>query len=478
MGFLDTIVDIFNRGPDDWRGRMSDRISLISPDGTEIEASWRGDSREAGKKLGIFEFPGIKGNIVQDLRLNSVKYSIPLYFSGKDCDRLAQRFAAAAGERGVWTVTHPVHGFHELQLVSYKETTDLVTNGGYILVETDWIEPIDETSLQTAAELAGLLDGDVDELNITAAEQFAEDLKATTEALQQDIARVSRGIQNLSDAALGPLFSVVDSLDNLVLAVQRGLQDTLQAAIFEPLSLAGQIQQLIQLPMLGANDLVARLDYYDDLSERLLGTLPAAATAAARNALLVTELALLGGVAARAKIATTGISAAQSGRVIAPGRVTAAQVATGAAPTSQTLPGTGTFSAAGGSIPVTREQAVSATLQIVDDFASSIAALESAQSNFLNNSIDLQFFATRRSYPVAAKLVARTARFLLLSSFDMAVERRIVLAKPRSPIEIVVTEYGTLGPGDMNLDFFIWSNELSGREVYLLPAGREVVIYA
>jgi hypothetical protein len=41
-----------------------------------------------------------------------------------------------------------------------------------------------------------------------------------------------------------------------------------------------------------------------------------------------------------------------------------------------------------------------------------------------------------------------------------------------------VTEYGSLGDADANYDLFVRSNNLSGNDILLIPAGREVVIYA
>jgi hypothetical protein len=57
------------------------------------------------------------------------------------------------------------------------------------------------------------------------------------------------------------------------------------------------------------------------------------------------------------------------------------------------------------------------------------------------------------------------------------VEKRFKLSLPRAPIEIVITEYGSLGENDAYLDEFISANDLSSYEILMLPAGREVVTY-
>lgn len=479
MAFFDTIVDIFNQGPDDWRGRMGESVDLLSPDGSEFSAKWRGDTRDLDKKLGIFAYPRVKGNIVQDLEVNSTKYTIPLYFDGKDCDLIAKNFFQAAKEKGVWAVTHPVHGYLELQLVSIRENTDLIANGGYILMDTSWIEPIDPSNLKTASEILGTINAEVDELNITAAAQFAADLNDTTEALRENIERVVNGMQNLSDAALDPLFSVVDSLDNLVLAVNNGIQDTLDAAVLEPLVLAGQIQQMFQLPLLGANDISSRLDYYGDLATDVIEDMPGAAQIKPKdyNRVAIAELALASITAAYAKIAVTGISAAQSGQPIASGRLTSEQILAGISPSIKTIPGSSTLTIDNLNPIPTRALAVETAIRIADSYAAFVAALDTAQERFESLDIDLQYFSQRQTYAQSAKLIALVIQFLLLSAFDLSVERRITLTRPRSPIEITVTEYGTLGENDVLLDLFLLSNGLTGDDIYLLPAGREIVIY-
>lgn len=484
MGFVDqvkdTIIDIFNRGPDDWRGRLGDSISLISPEGKEFTAKWVSDSREASKKLGVFRYPKIKGNIVQDLDIDSTLYTIPLHFDGKDCDVNSQAFFQAARETGPWTITHPVYGFLELQITQIKQPLDLVRDGGHIVVETEWIEAIDPETLLTAAEAAGLADGGVDELNLTAAEQFAADVDATTEALRENIEYVTTGIQNLSDAALDPIASVNDSLSNLLLSVHSGIQGTLAATVLDPLALAGQIQQTIELPLLGANDIAARLDYYSDLADSLFDWLPDSGHTKAKdkNTVALVELALSAVTAARAKIAVTGINAAQTGRAIASGRITASQVLSGLSPTVTTLPGSGTFTVTNASPVQTRAQAVESAQRLLDDLAAMLTELDTMQENFEANSIDAQYFSGRTTHALLYKVTMYAVRFLLLSAFDLAVERRTTLSRPRCPVEIVVSEYGQLGENDVYLDLFIQTNELTGDEIYLLPAGREVTIYA
>jgi hypothetical protein len=73
--------------------------------------------------------------------------------------------------------------------------------------------------------------------------------------------------------------------------------------------------------------------------------------------------------------------------------------------------------------------------------------------------------------------MSQALKLLTLTSFDLKTEKRFTLEKERSPVEITITEYGEFGENDENLELFINSNNLKADEIYLLPAGKEIVVY-
>jgi prophage DNA circulation protein len=163
-------------GAADWRARLAPTIELISPTGRSFSAYWRGGPRNKDKRLGIFDYPGVNGNVVQDLGISSDRYSITIYFEGKDHDLQARDFYNAANETGLWEVNHPVHGFLGLQMISIREANEPVSSGNITEVTTEWIEPIDEISLQTARELAGIIDNQSETVNDVSSEQFQDEM--------------------------------------------------------------------------------------------------------------------------------------------------------------------------------------------------------------------------------------------------------------------------------------------------------------
>lgn len=467
MTILDDIKDFLGIGPDSWDERLAPSIKLTSPEGSEFTANWIGSPRSVAKKLGIFSLPKIKGNIVQDMDVESNTYSITFFFEGKDNDKEANRFFAVCKERGQWEIIHPVHGLVGLQLVSATENDQPITNGNITQIDSEWIEPIDPATLKTARELAGIVDGLKDDLNISAAQQFANKIKEGTEALNEAIKDATEIVEGVSEKIFDPLNTIVDSVDSSFNAIQNGINDILNATVLEAQQLAGKTQNLIQTPLLASNSLQSRLGIYDDAADGYFNVLPSGTKNTDINKAAVGEVALLSVVAGNAKIATTGVD--QPTKIAIPAiedETIKSQLIEPQTPIPTTA-----------STVATRAQAVATAQQLANSFRNISNRLDDIQKNFESEDIDNQFFSQTETYAIAAQLTNTAIQFLLVSSFDLKVERRFVLSEPRCPYEIAVTEYEGPGENDENFDLFIQSNNLKGDEIILLPAGREVVVY-
>jgi hypothetical protein len=160
----------------DWQTRLAPNIEFVSPLGSQFFAKWIRTPRTVDKKLGIHQFPGVNGEVVQDLALNSSRYSIQFFFDGPDHDITSILFAEALKEKGLWQVEHPVEGFLGLQPISITKNDDPVESGNITEFSSEWIEPIDEITLKTARELAGVVDELKAETNGVAAEQFDDEV--------------------------------------------------------------------------------------------------------------------------------------------------------------------------------------------------------------------------------------------------------------------------------------------------------------
>jgi hypothetical protein len=115
---------------------------------------------------------------------------------------------------------------------------------------------------------------------------------------------------------------------------------------------------------------------------------------------------------------------------------------------------------------------------ITNIFNNTIIELDEIQNKFGYIDIDKQYYALTATYSTIMNLYALVMQYLIEQFYNLKTEKIIILKNPRTPLEITVTEYGELGIDDVNLDLLINSNNLTGDEIYLCPAGKEIKIYA
>lgn len=417
-----------------WKARLKTEIRLTSPEGDTFTTLWAGNPRNFERRLAFFNYPRIDGTIIQDLGAGAVTYPLTLLFEGENNDLEANRFLVSCKQAGVWSVDHPTKGLLFLQLISIREDVFPIQSGNVTTIETDWIEPLIDEAEKSEAEKRFELSKGVDNVNSSGATQLTETVKQNKATQVYTFAtNVQKNVTAVTDK-LKNLYERAAEVNAQISAVRRSITDTINQTVIDVTALAGEVQQLVQLPTLVSEDIQARLGYYSELGEELLGLSPEGTTEDDRNAVAIQEAALVATMGAVAQIAASG-----------------------------TLK--------------TRKEALD-TLETVDGLFNSIVnELDLVQSQFSAVDIDNQYFSQTSSYSDLVLLVANTLKYLLDASYDLAIEKTIVLSKPRAPIEITITEYGELGAKDENFDLFIDSNRLKGNEILILPAGKEVVVY-
>lgn len=417
-----------------WLDRVKTEFKLTSPDGKEFNALWSGDSRGNEKVIGFFKYPKIRGIVGQDLDVKGDRYPTVIFFEGEDHDLVAARFFKACRDRGKWDIIHPVHGELTLQLITYNQSVAPVENGNISQFDLEFIDTLDPSVLTTPVELGSIINNQIEALNNTAASQYLDNLKTDSASVLLANETAVNKVVTASDLSFANLKSKNASIASQISSIKRGITDTLEADSLDVLSLAGQVQQLIQLPSLAVADVRSRVAAYNDFANRILGISPTGNTPEDYNSALAQELALM------AALAGMGLSI------------------------------------------VGELQTRSQVIEIVDNFSDLFMSitdnLDLSQSNFLDVSIDNQYFSQSQSFNDATLLTAQSLQYLLVSSLDLAIEKIFKLEKDRAPIEITLSEYGsTLGSIDSDLDLFIQSNELKNDKIRILRAGREVVVY-
>lgn len=407
---------------------------MVSPKGREFTAKWRGSNRSKSKKLGTFSPPKKTGTVVQDLDIASVRYPMSIYFDGENHDLESNLFFLTANETGRWEVTHPVHGKFKLQLVSILENNQPITDGNYTKFDLEWVEPIDDDQLVSSELLAEQIQAQLKKLNQASLDQIESIADQNSSFSIQSLKNAYDSVSGAINNGLAAIANFSADIARVVNGIQRATTAGLSGPLISVASLSSQIQLAAQLPSLAIDNVQERLSSYKIVGDALFGKLPDEITVSGRNEVAVKELALTALLGTMPQIISTG--------------------------------------------PIkTRSEALNFAQFISDYFKQVTDELDLTQDQFSGTTIDVAYFSQSNAYGEMSQLIALSLEFLLRASFDAKIEKRFKIKKDRTPIDITISEYGSLGDNDENLDDFISSNKLKGDEILLIPAGREVVVY-
>jgi prophage DNA circulation protein len=416
-----------------WTDRLRPEITFISPEKHTFKALWRGNDISAEKRLGRHAYPGLNWEVIQDMGMNSTDVPLTIYFDGPDNDRKAWDFEAALYESGVWTVIHPVRGLLRLQLVSYKLAIEPVESGNVTVCETEWVEPAEDEEVAAITDPAAEVEAAVEAVN-----KFTfQDLKAMVQKAVSQTKRIAddvkTGVMKVKSAARGIMYAP----DKMINAIQSQINELSNEAYMDMASVAGAVINLIQAPGLMLGSVSSKIAMFANLGRRIMVGLPNAATYSANqvNAALTGQLFL------------NAITAGMGKAIIS-------------------------------DAPETRREALSVLAEYRKFAAEAQAALDEAAELTADNRIERQFIARASSGEAVATLNAAVARYLMRSLYDLKIERRLVLDRPRAPLEIAITEYKASGEqADYYYEMFCRTNGLHCKDLLLLQTGREVVIY-
>lgn len=418
-----------------WQDRLKKFITLQSPEGDFFEAKWRGNPRDVNKKLGIFNYPGVNGTIVQDHGSESANYPLTIYIDGPENDIESERLSEALLQRGLWEIDHPVKGKKLLQLISFSEKILPVESGNVTAFDTNWIEPITDQVISATAQLENQIEAFVFDANSLAIIQFAnmiQDTLAKVAAVKAAIKKVVAIVKKVTST----ISSIITGIDATMNSIQRGIDEALNAIFVEPFKIAAQIQELIQLPGRIITDFSTRITMYSDMISGFLGLTPDSDDVSneAYNTILVQELSVSAVIAITPSVGATS-----------PYQI--------------------------------RTETLEAMTSIQALFTTVTESLDESQENFTDVFIDDQYFSQSQSYTAVLRLTALSNQLLIQKTFDLSIQKTILLKEPKTPLQITVEEYG-VEDFENDYDLFLTSNNLYGDDILLLQAGREVVIYA
>jgi hypothetical protein len=368
------------------------------------------------------------GEIAQDMGAQSADYPLTFYFDGPDNDLDARRFGKSVSERGVWRVIHPVLGILVLQPVKITIAVKPVESGNVTEISGDWWEPAepDAASPDAAAALRSALY----ETSEAARKDAENRIDAKTPGgIQQALGQLKTCLQSVK--------KVLKTTTDLVLGIENTINGFITAARLEVASIAGAVIFLCQAPGLILGNLAARVSDFVKLGRRILRDLPEA----------------IG-------FSLDKINAALTGELW----LTAIHTGMGQAMLEKP--------------PETRAEALSVLKQYRQFSRESRAALDKLAATTAGNIITEQYAPGSASTEALLRLRAAVARYLLTAAYSLNAERRIVLDRDTSPAKIVTGQMGAAsGDYDEKYAALCRWNSLHGRELLLLNAGKELVLY-
>jgi hypothetical protein len=417
-----------------WENEVKDEIVLKSPDGIEFSAKWRKDPRVTEKKLGIFSIPKFDGDIVQDMGIKSTIYPLTIYFDGMFHHFFSNLFQQALKQRGQWEVVHPVEGALILQPIKFTENIDTIDEN-VTEFQTEWIEPANVERLVSPDELASSI--------LSTALVLIEDAATLLRQVRADAYALINATTTIINKIGGAMDSIIEELTATKAALYDNYQDAKAAfnsALVnygigdDPDEIAEAQTDMMLIPTEASSDFSTRYSYYERLSETILEFVPETITKEDYNTIV-------------------GLEFGATLTLLAVAEITA----------------TSEFNS--------RSEIISAIENLTSILNNTINAIEEIQDNFSGLRIDQQYYSGIQTYTTLINIYTLCFKFLIQQFFNLKVEKRITLKNARSPLEITVTEYGSLGIDDENYDLFLNSNELTANEILLLPKGKEVVVY-
>lgn len=404
-----------------WQDRLRE-AAYTAPDGTRASFAYEDVRRIIEKKTTSFEFPDADGTFVQDLGTTGRRYPLRLFFWGEDYDQEAEAFEALLTQRGAGKLDHPIYG--SVDVVPFGQITrrdDLKTAANQAVIELTFWETTGLVYPTAQADPGGAVAASVSEFNDAAAGEFEETADVSTVGkrlpLKNLYSRFLEQTASILESVAGAEGGVESRFDTIKTSIDNGLD----VLVNDPLTLAYQTALFIQEPGRAASEITTTLESYGELIGLIVDAVNGPDTP---NSLRLEDL---------------------YGQAYV----------------------TGSIVAAANSDFATKTEAIGAAETILGQF-SDLVAWRDAEFDRLNE-ID-----TGEAYQKLLASVTTTAGFLVELSFSLKQERRIVLDRARTVIDLTAELYGEV---DEQFDFFITSNNLSGDEYFELPAGREIVYY-
>lgn len=429
-------------GSQTWEDRLREAAFTSPKTKTRIKFLYEDVERTTPINGTMFTFPGVNNAYVQRTGFGSREYPLRCIFSGPNHDKIATAFEAAVLEPGTGRLEHPLYG--SIWVVPFGQITRndmLKTAANQSIVEVTFYTTVGEIYPSSQPSGANEITAAIEGFDVAAAQSFSDGMSlisavsraASKATLRSYLLKVSSALKSVSDS--------VASVNRQFRDLQSSINLGMDILIGQPLLLARQISDLIKAPARALSGIESRLEGYARLATSIFGE--ASANPAER---LASGSSLL----ERRQRITNDLHTSDLfvGNAVA-GSILSTAVA-------------GSFT--------TRPDAIAAALAIQEQF-DAFVAWRDAGFSALDGVQEISATQIDGGGSLAAlqDAAATAVGYLVQISFGLVPERRIVLDRGRTIIDLSAELYGDV---DSRLDLLINSNNLTGDEIFELPAGK------
>lgn len=441
-----------------WPDRLR-QAAYTSPKGTRIRFDYEAVSREVTRRGTVFDFPLLDESYVQQAGHSSRRYPLRVFFWGADHDRIATAFEVALLEPGIGRLEHPLYGtFNVVPFGDITRRDDLKSEANQTVVEVTFWTTLPAIYPQSTTVPQSEILASLGRFDVAAAQRFADAMKLAGVLNQANSKATIRSFLKSISASLESISGAVTSVNQAFRSVQREINFGMDVLIGQPLLLAQQISNLIKLPGRAIGGIGSRLDAYGELADRIFGSdagnpgraltsgsaLPLRTDTVA-NDFHTSDLVVMSAVAGSVNV-VVGNPIGTDGQ---PSRLPQLRTKPDALNAADAL--LAQFEAANG----WRDEGLAALQGIPGVHGYQVDAGE--------------------SYQELHGAVFQTLGHLVAISFSLIPERRIVLDRPRTIIDLAGELYRSVD--DETLDFIITTNNLTGSEILELGRGRSILYY-
>ena len=409
-----------------WQDRLR-AASFTSASGTTQAFDFEDVSREIDLRGSAYNFPDADGTYVQRTGNSGRRYPLRMFFWGNDYDLQAAAFEALLLEPGVGRLTHPLYGV--LDVVPFGALTrrdDLVTEANQAVLEVTFWDTIGLVYPTAQRDPGSSVLRAVEGYNVSAGEQLLDSLGLATAAERVGFKNGFIALFDVATSALNGLVDTASAVGSQYNAITTSIELGIDALISDPATLARQLTLLLQSPARVQSSIAQRLSSFGSLISGVTALTVGAPSNDARqsNTFHTRDL-----------YASTYV-------------------------TSSVL-----------SVVNTRFETKTDALLAADVI---LGQLDQVVTWRDGEFASLGQVDTGAAYQGMFEAAALAAGFLVEISFTLKQERRVVLDRARTIIDLAAELYGAV---DSELDFLINSNSLTGSEILELPRGREIVYY-